>query len=247
MPYLNDEYLTDDEISERRAAQRGQQAREVPPIRSMYQPEGSQRPDIPGDWRPERAPGPYGRPWGSPNYGAPLTQAQMRREADERAIRARNRAAGQSDPAFDYERPRGGRDIPMPEVPQGPWGGPVGPLPSPEDGGPWERAPGPDVGMFDRERMPPPRQETGTLRPSGVEDSLRASGQRARAIAREAFAGRPQLAQSRETMRRGGRRGRPGSRPGAGARDGFRLGDLLGAGALPAGAALGGWMGGRRA
>ena len=133
MPYLNGKYLTDDEVTEREMAARAQsQDRAAAPIRSMYQPEGSQRPDIPGDWRPERAPGPYGRPWGSPNYGAPLTQDQMRREADERAIRARNRAAGQSDPAFDYERPRGGRDIPMPEVPQGPWGGPVGPLPSPE-------------------------------------------------------------------------------------------------------------------
>ena len=261
MPYVNGEYLTDDEVAERMAAERRQYRdyteRELPRIRSMYNPEGIQRPDIPGDWRPERAPGPYGRPWGSPNYGAPLTQDQMRREADERAIRARNRATGQGDPAFDYERSRGGL-IPMPEVPQGPSGGPVGPLQSTADSGPWESAPGPDVGRFDRERMPPPRQETGTVRrPRGM-DALRASGQRARALAREVFAQRPQLAQFRETVRRGGRRGRPRSHPGAGGRGGFRLGDLLGglsrvpravggavAGAVP-GAATG-WLGARRA
>jgi hypothetical protein len=120
MPYLNGKYLTDDEVTEREMATRAQyqdfseremdaraqyQDREAAPIRSMYQPEGSQRPDIPGDWRPERAPGPYGRPWGSPNYGEPLTQAQMDREAAERAMRARDRAAGHGDPAFEYERP----------------------------------------------------------------------------------------------------------------------------------------------
>jgi hypothetical protein len=260
MPYLNGKYLTDDEVTEREMAARAQyqdfseremdaraqyQDREAAPIRSMYQPEGSQRPDIPGDWRPERTPGPYGRPWGSPNYGAPLTQDQMRREADERAIRARNRAAGQSDPAFDYERPRGGRDIPMPEVPQGPWGGPVGPLPSPE-------------------AQQGPRQASGTLQPP-----LQASGRRARAIAREAFAARQRAQQAgRVQGRQGGRRGRPASHPGGG-RGGFRLGDLLGgfggrafsrgstlsrvpqavvggmAGGAPR-AALGGWMGGRR-
>lgn len=168
MPYVNGEYLTDDEVSERRAAEREQYrdyaARERPPIRSMYQPEQPQ--------------------W----------------QADEEMMRAH---------------------VPF-------------------------------------ERMPSPRQETGTLRPSGGAGSLLASGQRARAIAREAFARRPQLAQSRETVRRGGRRGRPRSHPGAGGRGGFRLGDLLGglsrvpravggavAGAIPGAAA--GWMGARRA
>lgn len=199
MPYVNGEYLTDDEVSERRAAQRGQYrdyaARERPPIRSMYQPDGIQMPER-GPWRED--------------------------------VPTR-------------------RDIPMPEVPPGPWE-----PPGPEERGPWVPPTGP------LERMPPPRRETGTLRPSGGAGSLLASGQRARAIAREAFAQRPQLAQSRETVRRGGRRGRPRSHPGAGGRGGFRLGDLLGglsrvpraiaggmAGALP-GAALGGWLGGRR-
>ena len=240
MPYLNGKYLTDDEVTEREMAARAQsQDRAAAPIRSMYQPEGSQRPDIPGDWRPERVPGPYGRPWGSPNYGAPLTQDQMRREADERAIRARNRAAGQSDPAFDYERPRGGRDIPMPdwrsEVPQGPWGGPVGPLPSPEremPGGGWYRPGGkleyvPPPPVEPSQTQQGPRQASGTLQPP-----LQASGQRARAIAREAFAARQRAqqagrAQGRQGGRQGGRRGRPASHPGGG-RGGFRLGDLLG-------------------
>ena len=57
---------------------------------------------LPEDPAPRQA-GPYGRPWGSPHYGKPLTQAQMDREADERAIRARDRAAGQVDPRYDYE------------------------------------------------------------------------------------------------------------------------------------------------
>lgn len=228
----------------------------------------------PGRADPNRrpGPGPYGRPWGSPDYGEPLTQAQMDREADERAIRARNREAGQGDPAFDYERPDpnvgqiGGRGTPVPWLPEI--------VDTRETGTPRGSAER-QYQQYDRER------QLAASRPQGVGGIL-ASGRQARAIAREAFAGRqgtqrPQSAPSRQPVRRGGRRGRPASHPGARRGGGFRLGDLLGglssrggmvrrapqaivggmAGVAPSQAfggmagvdpraALGGWMGGRR-
>jgi hypothetical protein len=156
-----------------------------------------------------KLPGPYGRPWGSPDYGEPLTQAQMDREANERAIRARNRSAGQGDPAFDYERP---------QAPGPPWTEPLDELADRPQDQPW-------IDQYsqyrERERRVP---QDGA--------GLMASGQRARAIAREAFAARqraqqPQRAPSQQEVRRGGRPGRPASHPG-GRRGGFRLGDLLG-------------------
>jgi hypothetical protein len=178
-----------------------------------------------------KLPGPYGRQWGSPDYGEPLTQAQMDREANERAIRARNRSAGQGDPAFDYERP---------QAPGPPWTGPLDELADRPQDQPWELADRPQDQPWELADRPQDqpwidqysqyRERERRVPQDGA--GLMASGQRARAIAREAFAARqraqqPQRAPSQQEVRRGGRPGRPASHPG-GRRRGFRLGDLLG-------------------
>jgi hypothetical protein len=217
MPYLNGEYLTDDEVTEREMAARAQsQDRAAAPIRSMYQPNRS---PTPGPWEGPMDRGRPGGPW-----------------ADTR------------------------RDLST-----GPWEGRMEPLVPRTDPGP--------IGM------PPWMRETDRRRdlPTGGrqlpsrnlgQSSLQASGRRARAIAREAFAARQRAQQAGPQGRQGGRRGRPASHPGGG-RGGLRLGDLLGgfggrafsrgstlsrvpqavvggmAGGAPR-AALGGWMGGRR-
>ena len=154
----------------------------------------------------------------------------MDREANERAIRARNRSAGHGDPAFDYERPQD-------EYPIDPRTGPVIDRPQmPPPDQPWidqysqyrERERREDQPWIDQYSQYRERERRVPQDGAG----LMASGQRARAIAREAFAARqraqqPQRAPSQQEVRRGGRPGRPASHPG-GRRRGFRLGDLLG-------------------
>jgi hypothetical protein len=233
MPYLNGEYLTDDEVTEREMATRAQYqdfSEREPAMASAAARAQSQdrvaRP--PGIWQGPQEPSQGGPPSGPGPWGTNDSRRDL--------------------PTGPWEGRMGPLDRPPDQGPIGlpPWmrDRPRGRLPG--NWRPGQQVPGPEVGgrrYTEQEKraiqaQQGPRQASGTLQPT-----LQASGRRARDIAREAFAARQQ---SGPQVRQGGRRGRPASHPGGG-RGGFRLGNLLGgmAGGAPL-AALGGWMGGRR-
>lgn len=96
--------------------------------------------------------GPYGRPQGDPNFGQYLSQEAQAREKKERAIRAKNRAKGQGDPAYAYEAQG---DEYRPNLP------PPIPWPPADLPGPTER---PDTG----EGIPGPKLKIEQHLPKGI-------------------------------------------------------------------------------
>ena len=268
MPYVNGEFLTDDEMAEREMAQRRRAPSRDDAARAQYaareraarERDDAVRAQYAARERDNAARASYtDDEWREFQSRTPPIRSMYQPDAAFRDAERQWRELPSTLPAG------AGRPQPMPwsELTEEPRGPEIfGPMPFPWD--PYQsRSGGGGQGIWqgprpgDRlERLPaPPEEQMRRMRPPSEGGALQASGQRARGLARQAFSQRPPLARS-PPERRGGRRGRPASHPGAGERRrGFRLGDLLSgvAGRIPrqalmgvAGSVPGAFIGGRR-